>query len=352
MYEDGVIDYKGIKSFMLGASNTGINGFEYGYDEQAQAPWVWNRTTGDLITFDDERSVKAKGAYVRSLGLAGLFSWEIDADNGDILNAMHEGLADGTTPPLNRAPVADAGGSQIIEGAGRVTLDGSASRDSDGQIVSYQWQQVSGTSVILSNASSAAASFEVSAIEQESQLVFDLTVVDDQGASDTDTVVVILTPITTEPTNTPPVAHLTAPTLVEAGTSVVVDASGSTDVDGDALAYSWLLPPGVNASLNGALVTFIAPEYTQDTTLTIGVEVSDGQAVSSRTVDITVKAASTGGAPCDNLWDADKVYTGGDQVTWANQVWEAKWWTRGEDPSQSGQWGVWKLVSDASCVTQ
>lgn len=352
VWEDGVIDYKGIKSFMLGASNTGINGFEYGYDEQAQAPWVWNRTTGDLITFDDERSVKAKGAYVRSLGLAGLFSWEIDADNGDILNAMHEGLAGGTTPSLNRAPVADAGGIQTIEGAGVVTLDGSASRDSDGQIVSYQWHQVFGASVILSNASSAAASFEVSAVEQESQLVFELTVVDDQGASDTDSVVVILAPITTEPTNTPPVAQLTAPTLVEAGTSVVVDASGSTDVDGDALAYSWLLPAGISTSVNGALVTFIAPEYTQDTTLTIGVEVSDGQAVSSRTVDITVKAASTGGAPCDNLWDTDKVYTGGDQVTWANQVWQAKWWTLGEDPSQSGQWGVWKLVSDASCVTQ
>ena len=86
VWEDGVIDYKGIKSFMLGANNTGINGFEYGYDAQAEAPWVWNRSTGELITFDDHRSVLAKGSYAKSLGLAGLFSWEIDADNGDILN--------------------------------------------------------------------------------------------------------------------------------------------------------------------------------------------------------------------------------------------------------------------------
>nr|BAA78114.1 chitinase [Vibrio anguillarum] len=87
VWEAGVIDYKGIKSFMLGANNTGINGFEYGYDAQAEAPWVWNRTTGQLVTFDDNRSIKRKGAYARNLGLAGLFSWEIDADNGDILNA-------------------------------------------------------------------------------------------------------------------------------------------------------------------------------------------------------------------------------------------------------------------------
>ena len=50
VWEDGVIDYKGVKSFMLGADNTGINGFEYGYDAQAEAPWVWNRSTGQLIT--------------------------------------------------------------------------------------------------------------------------------------------------------------------------------------------------------------------------------------------------------------------------------------------------------------
>ncbi len=82
---------------MLGANNTGINGFEYGYDAQAEAPWVWNRTTGELITFDDHRSVLAKGSYAKSLGLAGLFSWEIDADNGDILNARRYGRRCGSS---------------------------------------------------------------------------------------------------------------------------------------------------------------------------------------------------------------------------------------------------------------
>lgn len=46
----------------------------------------------DLITFDDQRSVQAKGKYVLENKLGGLFAWEIDADNGDILNSMNSSL--------------------------------------------------------------------------------------------------------------------------------------------------------------------------------------------------------------------------------------------------------------------
>ncbi len=84
--------------------------WQYSYDEVAEAPSVFKAATGELITFDDERSVKAKGQYVLANQLGGLFAWEIDADNGDILNAMHEGLGHGdSTPPVNKPPVANAG---------------------------------------------------------------------------------------------------------------------------------------------------------------------------------------------------------------------------------------------------
>ena len=94
-WEDGVLDYRDIQTNFAGANNQGKNGFNYFYDEQAQAPYLWNKSTGELITYDDKRSAKAKAEYARNLGLAGVFSWEIDADNGDILNAMHEGLGHG-----------------------------------------------------------------------------------------------------------------------------------------------------------------------------------------------------------------------------------------------------------------
>ncbi|ARC93879.1 chitinase [Vibrio coralliilyticus] len=347
VWEDGVIDYKGVKSFMLGADNTGINGFEYGYDAQAEAPWVWNRSTGQLITFDDDRSVKAKGAYVRDLGLAGLFSWEIDADNGDILNAMHEGLAGGT--PANRAPVAAAGADVSVTGPASVVLDGSNSSDSDGSVASYAWEQLSGTSVSLTGANTAQASFDVAEVAQTETLTFKLTVTDNEGATGTDTVVVTVQAKDTGPVNTAPVAAVSAPATANAGDVVVVDASGSSDADNDTLTYSWDVPAGLNATINGATVTFTASEYAQDTSLLFTVTVSDAQATSSASATVVVAKKDTGGGTCTNAWDSGVVYNGGDQVTWDGKVWEAKWWTQGDDPSQSGQWGVWKEVGPANC---
>ncbi|EED28617.1 glycosyl hydrolase, family 18 [Vibrio sp. 16] len=351
VWEDGVIDYKGVKTFMLGDNKQGVNGFEYGYDEQAEAPWVWNRSTGELITFDDDRSVKAKGAYVRSLGLAGLFSWEIDADNGDILNAMHEGLAGGTTTPVNRAPVANAGADVTVDGPATVSLDGSASKDSDGTIASYQWSQVSGTPVTLVGASSAAASFEVNEVTQTQTLSFKLTVTDNEGATASDTVTVTVNAKDLPPVNTPPVAAIVAPANVNAGDVVVVDASSSSDADNDQLTYTWDVPAGLNATVDGATVSFVAAEYTQDTSLAFTVTVSDGKATASASSTVVVAKKVTGGDLCSDLWSASAVYTGGNQVSWAGKVWEAKWWTKGDDPTKSGQWGVWKEVGPASCST-
>ncbi|KWT99516.1 chitinase [Vibrio toranzoniae] len=350
VWEDGVIDYKGIKANMLGANNQGINGFEYGYDEMAEAPYVWNRTSGQLITFDDDRSVKAKGAYVRSLGLAGLFSWEIDADNGDILNAMHEGLAGGTTDPVNRKPTAAAGADQSVEGPASVSLDGSASKDSDGTIASYVWSQVSGTAVTLANGNAAVASFDVVEVTQQETLTFNLTVTDNEGATSTDTVVVTVNPKETGPVNTAPVAVVTAPSEVNAGDVVVVDASASSDADQDTLAFTWDVPAGINATVQGALVSFVAAEYTQDTTLNFSVTVSDGTDTSVAATSVKVLKKTTGGGTCTNAWDSSAVYTGGDQVTQGGKVWEAKWWTTGEDPTTAGQWGVWKEIGPASCA--
>ncbi|MBD5785988.1 lytic polysaccharide monooxygenase [Cellulosimicrobium terreum] len=41
-------------------------------------------------------------------------------------------------------------------------------------------------------------------------------------------------------------------------------------------------------------------------------------------------------------WSAGGVYLGGARVSQGGHTYEAKWWTTGENPGQSGQWGAWK----------
>lgn len=41
-------------------------------------------------------------------------------------------------------------------------------------------------------------------------------------------------------------------------------------------------------------------------------------------------------------WDKAAVYLAGANVAWKNHAWKAGWWTQGEEPGTTGQWGVWK----------
>lgn len=69
---------------------TAANGYVQSYDEVAEAAYLWNADTGVFISYDSPRSVTAKANYVKEHGLGGMLSWQIDGDNGDLLNAMND----------------------------------------------------------------------------------------------------------------------------------------------------------------------------------------------------------------------------------------------------------------------
>ncbi|WP_354640069.1 glycosyl hydrolase family 18 protein [Kitasatospora camelliae] len=49
-----------------------------------------------------------------------------------------------------------------------------------------------------------------------------------------------------------------------------------------------------------------------------------------------------GGSCTAPSWNSTTVYpTAGTKVSWKGHTYTNKWWTQGEDPSLSGQWGVW-----------
>lgn len=46
----------------------------------------------------------------------------------------------------------------------------------------------------------------------------------------------------------------------------------------------------------------------------------------------------------ETLWDAQAVYVKGDRVFWQGMLYQSKWWTQGEEPGTTGEWGVWETL--------
>ena len=94
------------------------------------------------------------------------------------------------------------------------------------------------------------------------------------------------------PSNTAPVASFTGATTVVAGTPLALDASGSTDANGDALTYTWNFG---NGQLGGGQK--IAPVFDVAGTTTVTLTVDDAHGGSNsqqRTVTVTAGAMATG----------------------------------------------------------
>lgn len=96
-----------------------------------------------------------------------------------------------------------------------------------------------------------------------------------------------------EPENRAPVASAGNDRQEEIGSTVTLDASGSTDADGDALTYKWTFaekPQESDASITGALNA--QAEFTLDRpgTYLVNLEVSDGELTTTAIVTVTNRA--------------------------------------------------------------
>ena len=90
-------------------------------------------------------------------------------------------------------PAADAGPDQdVIEGA-TVALDGSQSADPDDAIVTYEWTQTGGPAITLSDTAAVSPTFVAAPVTEDVSLIFQLTVYDSGGDSDSDTVTINIT---------------------------------------------------------------------------------------------------------------------------------------------------------------
>jgi hypothetical protein len=157
-------------------------------------------------------------------------------------------------PPPNIPPIANAGPDQTITApASSVILNGSASYDPDGTIVSYSWVLTSGQgSVIINNSNSVIAS---ATGLTPGTYTFQLTVTDDSGAISNDQVDITVNPAINN-TNQSPVAIAGSDTTIYLpASSFQLNASNSYDPDGNITLYQWQEISGPNtataSSMNG-----------------------------------------------------------------------------------------------------
>jgi len=133
----------------------------------------------------------------------------------------------------NKPPQAFAGSDRRRDTGDLLTLDGSFSRDEDGVIEAYQWVQIEGPAVVLSDDMTVKASFVMPALLIDQMLVFELTVIDDRGASSSDRVSIGRPrEVTLISTVNSGIAPLEVSFIVKTDLSVPVTAYGM-DYDGD-----------------------------------------------------------------------------------------------------------------------
>jgi hypothetical protein len=99
--------------------------------------------------------------------------------------------------PLNPDPIANAGPNQSVASGAAVVLDGSLSFDPDGQVLTYAWTQVAGTTVSLVGPTTAHPSFTAPTVAQSAAaltLTFALAVSDANASSVPATVSITVNP--------------------------------------------------------------------------------------------------------------------------------------------------------------
>jgi len=207
------------------------------------------------------------------------------------------GLTDDATASvtvINLAPSADAGGPYSGTKGFPVALDGSASSDVDGTIVSWDWDCQNDGVVDITAAAGTGDSCTYNAV---GTYTIGLVVTDDDGGTDSATVSVSIG-------NDAPVASAGGPYAGTEGIAIPVDGSASSDAGpaGGIVTYSWDCDTDGVADVVSASGTGSSCTYDDQGTFTVTLTVTDndgatGSASASVTVSNAAPAIGTVSAP-------------------------------------------------------
>ena len=237
------------------------------------ATFAWQQTQGTPVALSDPTAAETSfiAPDVDVEGQALVFELTVTdhsgavATDGCIVNVSW----------VNEAPTAQAGADQTVTEGQTVVLDGSNSVDPDNGIALYQWRQIQGPVVTLSDSTAVRPTFPAPDVDlQGMSLLFELTVTDGGGLQDTDRCIV-----TVGWSNTQPVADAGPDQQVVEGQEVYLDGSNSSDPDDGIAAYQWRQTNGLPVALSDATAVqpmFVAPDVgPEGATLTFQLTVTD-----------------------------------------------------------------------------
>ncbi|MCG9595104.1 chitinase [Vibrio sp. Isolate25] len=337
--DDEVLGCKGMNQFDANGSGA-LNIY---WDED----WSWDESTPDgrsykcqLVAYQGPYSSFIEGDYTKCVE--------------DKFNVTVYDDTNGNLPPTAMA------GNDVavnMHQAHEVELSGSYSTDTDGEIVYYQWQQTDSSGIELGFNSQIGerVTISVPAVEQEIDFTIMLTVTDDKGKQDSDTMTISTQDLTE---NEAPVVFVSGPeSVVEKQTNVSVSASIEDKDESDSHLLSWRLSEELDYMLsnNGQTITFTAPEVDVDTPLSAHVLVEDsaGNQTKSSMTMLVMDLSDGGNGSCNMIdpnageypaFNPDQVYTEeSEPISHNGFVYQANWWVQGDEPTPEN--GAWDLLS-------
>jgi len=157
--------------------------------------YSWVQTSGRTLTLSDATAISPTFSYdyPDPLPAEESFSFALTVNDGNQNSEIDEVTI---TVINNQAPTANAGADMgPINSGDVVTLNGGASTDPDGDVLTYAWTQVSGPTVTLSDTTAQSPTFTAPDVENLSTLVFELVVNDGRVDSLADRVSVSVQPV-------------------------------------------------------------------------------------------------------------------------------------------------------------
>ncbi|MBT2419848.1 chitinase C-terminal domain-containing protein [Streptomyces sp. ISL-22] len=295
------------------------------YDSTLVAPWLWNAEKKVFLSTEDEQSVNAKADYVVANGIGGTMVWELAGDYGwnaakgqyepgsTLTSAMYEKFRSATPYGAKRST------TELPAEALDIDVDfGQFPLGDSNYPISPKLRITNHTTATLPGGTEFRFDYGTSAPGNAK----------DQSGW---------------------------------GTSVVrSDHTGSNvgGLKGDYHRVSLKLPswqtlaPGASAEVDFVYylpvstpsnwtVTFGGRTYALAGDLARGTTVVEpGPGTPSGTPSPSPTSSST---QCTALgWNPTTEYGGGSTVSHKGHSWKARWWTKGEEPGTTGEWGVWQ----------